>query len=46
VDDLGADLLAIVVAARRRGLDPEGALRQATLAYADAVRAAERDHGE
>jgi XTP/dITP diphosphohydrolase len=46
VDDLGADLLAIVAAARRRGLDPEAALRRAALAHADAVRAAELDHGE
>jgi XTP/dITP diphosphohydrolase len=41
VDELGAELLAVVAAARRRGLDPEGALRRAALAYADAVRAAE-----
>jgi XTP/dITP diphosphohydrolase len=39
---LGQGLLAIVAAARERGLDPEGALRAAALGYADAVRAAER----
>ncbi|MGH3714142.1 MAG: MazG family protein [Micromonosporaceae bacterium] len=38
---LGAALLALVAAAQQAGLDAEGALRQATLAYADAVRAAE-----
>jgi XTP/dITP diphosphohydrolase len=40
--ELGAGLLAIVAAARARGLDPEASLRRAALAYADAVRAAER----
>jgi XTP/dITP diphosphohydrolase len=39
---LGAALLAIVAAAQDRGLDPEGSLRRAALAHADAVRAAER----
>ncbi|MGN9774271.1 nucleoside triphosphate pyrophosphohydrolase [Micromonospora sp. H33] len=39
---LGASLLTTVAAAREAGLDPEAALRRATLAYADAVRAAER----
>ncbi|GHJ17508.1 nucleoside triphosphate pyrophosphohydrolase [Micromonospora sp. AKA38] len=39
---LGASLLATVAAARQAGIDPEAALRRATLAYADAVRAAER----
>ncbi|TDC00518.1 nucleoside triphosphate pyrophosphohydrolase [Micromonospora fluostatini] len=39
---LGADLLATVAAAREAGLDPEAALRRATLAHADRVRAAER----
>jgi XTP/dITP diphosphohydrolase len=41
-DGLGAELLATVEAARRRGEDAEAALRAAALAYADAVRAAER----
>jgi XTP/dITP diphosphohydrolase len=40
-DDLGAQLFAIVAAARERGEDAEAALRGAVLAYADAVRAAE-----
>jgi XTP/dITP diphosphohydrolase len=40
---LGETLLAIVAAARQRGLDAEGALRRAALAYADEVRAAERE---
>ncbi|MDG4802889.1 nucleoside triphosphate pyrophosphohydrolase [Micromonospora sp. WMMD980] len=39
---LGASLLATVAAARQAGIDPEAALRRATLAYAEAVRAAER----
>ena len=39
---LGASLLATVAAAREAGLDPEAALRRAALAYAEAVRAAER----
>ncbi|NBE81414.1 nucleoside triphosphate pyrophosphohydrolase [Micromonospora rubida] len=42
---LGASLLATVAAAREAGLDPEAALRRAALAYADAVRAAERATG-
>jgi XTP/dITP diphosphohydrolase len=40
-DALGATLLALVADARAAGLDAEAALRTATLAYADAVRAAE-----
>ncbi|GII24145.1 MazG family protein [Planosporangium mesophilum] len=46
--DLGAELLAFVARARAEGLDAEGALRQAALDYADAVRRAEGppdDHG-
>ncbi|SCL19218.1 XTP/dITP diphosphohydrolase [Micromonospora rhizosphaerae] len=39
---LGATLLATVAAARNEGLDPEAALRRATLAHADAIRTAER----
>ncbi|MEH0938904.1 nucleoside triphosphate pyrophosphohydrolase [Micromonospora psammae] len=39
---LGASLLGAVAAAREAGIDPEAALRRAALAYADAVRAAER----
>ncbi|MEU5947430.1 nucleoside triphosphate pyrophosphohydrolase [Micromonospora sp. NPDC047465] len=39
---LGAGLLATVAAAREAGLDAEAALRRAALAYADAVRTAER----
>ncbi|MEU0077002.1 nucleoside triphosphate pyrophosphohydrolase [Micromonospora tulbaghiae] len=39
---LGASLLTTVAAARQAGIDPEAALRRATLAYAEAVRAAER----
>src|SRR6266545_2326836 len=42
---LGAGLLAIVAAARAHGLDAEGALRKAALAYADAIRAVERQTG-
>ncbi|MEW2383223.1 nucleoside triphosphate pyrophosphohydrolase [Micromonospora sp. NPDC047707] len=38
---LGAGLLTTVAAAREADLDPEAALRRATLAYAEAVRAAE-----
>jgi len=38
-DDLGAELLALV--ARAQGEDPEGALRRAALALADAVRRTE-----
>ncbi|MDG4763820.1 MazG family protein [Solwaraspora sp. WMMD406] len=37
---LGAHLLAVVARARADGLDAEGALRRAALAYVDAVRAA------
>ncbi|MGC9666733.1 MazG family protein [Planosporangium sp. 12N6] len=49
--DLGARLLAVVAAARARGVDAEGELRRAALAYADAVRRAEarsspRDPGQ
>ncbi len=40
-DDLGAVLLRLVAAARAEGGDAEAALRQAVLAYADAVRTAE-----
>ncbi|MFG1609861.1 MazG family protein [Actinoplanes sp. NPDC049265] len=40
-DSLGAELLRRVAEARAAGEDPEQALRQATLAYADRVRAAE-----
>ncbi|MER7168855.1 nucleoside triphosphate pyrophosphohydrolase [Micromonospora sp. NPDC000207] len=39
---LGAELLATVAAAHAAGLDPEAALRHTTLAYADALRAAEQ----
>jgi XTP/dITP diphosphohydrolase len=39
---LGGTLLALVTEARKAGLDAESALRRATLAHADAVRAAER----
>jgi XTP/dITP diphosphohydrolase len=42
---LGASLLATVAAAREADLDPEAALRRAALAYAEAVRAAERAAG-
>jgi XTP/dITP diphosphohydrolase len=38
-------LLATVAAAREADLDPEAALRRAALAYAEAVRAAERPAG-
>lgn len=41
-EELGAALLAIVAAARARGLDAEAALRRAARAYAEAIRAAER----
>jgi len=40
---LGAQLLALVAQARAEGLDAEGALRRATLAYAAAVRTATTD---
>jgi XTP/dITP diphosphohydrolase len=43
---LGAQLFAIVAAARERGEDAEAALRAAALAFADAVRAAERPQPE
>ncbi|HEX6969881.1 MAG TPA: nucleoside triphosphate pyrophosphohydrolase [Micromonosporaceae bacterium] len=39
---LGATLLVLVARARAAGLDAEAALRRAALAYADAVRAAEK----
>ncbi|MFB9545986.1 MazG family protein, partial [Micromonospora sagamiensis] len=38
---LGAELLRIVAEARAAGLDPEAALRRATLAHAATIRAAE-----
>ncbi|MCZ7376867.1 nucleoside triphosphate pyrophosphohydrolase [Micromonospora sp. WMMC250] len=38
---LGASLLATVAAAREAGINPEAALRRATLAYAEALRTAE-----
>jgi XTP/dITP diphosphohydrolase len=41
VQALGATLLGVVADARASGLDAEAALRMITLAYADAVRAAE-----
>jgi XTP/dITP diphosphohydrolase len=44
-DALGARLLAEVAVAVRDGLDAEGALRRAALAYAARVRAAERGSG-
>lgn len=40
-ETLGALLLAVVAAARRHGLDPEGALRRAALAHAEVARAGE-----
>ncbi|MEU4693363.1 nucleoside triphosphate pyrophosphohydrolase [Actinoplanes sp. NPDC023714] len=43
--DLGSSLLKVVAEARAAGLDPEAELRRATLAYADAVRAAENVGG-
>ena len=43
-DDLGAHLLGLVAAARRAGIDAEGALRQAVRATEDAARAAEQAH--
>ncbi|MGV9211318.1 nucleoside triphosphate pyrophosphohydrolase [Micromonospora sp. RB23] len=39
---LGATLLTLVAEARKAGLNPEAALRRATLAHADTIRAAER----
>jgi XTP/dITP diphosphohydrolase len=42
--ELGATLLRTVAEARAEGLDAEAALRRATLAYADAVRAAEGEN--
>ena len=41
-DDLGAALLALVDRARRAGIDPEDALRSATMAYRDQMRALEQ----
>ncbi|MET7708108.1 nucleoside triphosphate pyrophosphohydrolase [Micromonospora sp. NPDC005413] len=38
---LGASLLTTVATARQAGIDPEAALRRTTLAYAEAIRAAE-----
>ncbi|MET8119155.1 nucleoside triphosphate pyrophosphohydrolase [Micromonospora sp. NPDC005189] len=38
---LGASLLSTVATARQAGIDPEAALRRTTLAYAEAIRAAE-----
>jgi XTP/dITP diphosphohydrolase len=43
---LGATLLGLVADASAAGLDPEAALRTVTLAYADAVRDAERSAPE
>jgi NTP pyrophosphatase (non-canonical NTP hydrolase) len=40
--ELGATLLALVMAAREKGLDAEAALRRATLNFAEAARTAER----
>ncbi|GAA2685503.1 nucleoside triphosphate pyrophosphohydrolase [Actinoplanes palleronii] len=40
-DELGPALFRLVADARAAGLDPEAELRRATLAYAEAVRAAE-----
>jgi XTP/dITP diphosphohydrolase len=42
--ELGAALLRTVAGARAEGLDAEAALRRAALAYADAVRDAEREN--
>jgi XTP/dITP diphosphohydrolase len=42
---LGAALLGIVAAAQAAGLDAEAALRRATLAHAETIRAAERRSG-
>src|SRR3989440_11429824 len=42
-DGLGAELLALVARARAQGVDAEGALREAALALAEAVRRAESD---
>ncbi|WP_422738332.1 nucleoside triphosphate pyrophosphohydrolase [Micromonospora sp. WMMD729] len=39
---LGTTLLTLVAEARKAGLNPEAALRRATLAHADTIRAAER----
>ena len=41
VDDLGAALLTLVDRARRAGIDPEDALRAATISYRDRLRALE-----
>ncbi len=40
-DDLGVALLALVDRARQAGIDPEDALRSATIAYRDRMRALE-----
>ncbi len=45
-DSLGATLLRLVADAHASGGDAEGDLRRAALAYADAVRAAERAEAE
>jgi XTP/dITP diphosphohydrolase len=42
VDEWGAVLFRVVADARAAGVDAEAALRRAALAYADAVREAER----
>ncbi|MGZ4704462.1 MAG: MazG family protein [Acidimicrobiales bacterium] len=42
-DELGAALLALVDQACRTGIDPEDALRSATIAYRDRMRALEGD---
>ena len=41
-DDLGAALLVLVARARAQGIDPEDALRRATTAWRDDLRAEER----
>lgn len=40
-DDLGHELLALVMRAREAGLDPEDALRRTAMAWREALRAAE-----
>jgi len=40
-DDLGTALLSLVATARAQGIDPEDALRKATTAWRDDLRAAE-----
>jgi XTP/dITP diphosphohydrolase len=42
-EELGAALLDLVADATARGLDPESALRSATLAYMERARAVERN---